>query len=80
MERVIVKVQLPLVGTPGAYGYCMIYDKERGIMEELPIPKGLYRQMWLGQGKFHMGKKQFFYARIEGHQVVLEEVAPWQDW
>lgn len=71
MKRYIVKVQLPLAGYMGDV---LIYNEDQSILEQFPIPKGLKKMM---NGE----KKQFFYAHTDKNKMlVLDEIAPWQDW
>ena len=71
MDRMIVKVQVPISGNmePKA----LIYNRDRTLELLHPITPELQRAMagWL---------KRFFYVRIVNEQLTLDGEAPWQNW
>lgn len=77
---VIVKVQYPISASDGNYSKILVYNEDRTIQQEMPEPVGLRRKMKQGKGALYDGKKNFFYARIEGPSIVIGHIAPWQDW
>lgn len=75
--RVIVKVQIPIVSTPGAEYDVMIYSKDHSIEYVQPMT----RQEYIALKKAMKNKpKAFFYACGTCEQLVVEEPAPWQTW
>jgi len=70
----IVKVQIPLAGSDAqAMGEALIYNEGRTIEALLPITDDLLEAM---DGE----PKAFFYAHMEGTNLLLDGPAPWQEW
>lgn len=75
-KEYIVKVQTPMMGwhkeetdTP-----ILIYNEDKTIVEEFPAPKGIKNMMG---GEL----KQYFYAHSDAKKrIVLDRLAPWQEW
>jgi len=69
-KKFIVKVQLAIMGDDDV----LIYNEDKTVMEQFPRPRGLKTMM---KGKI----KQFFYAYTDKNKMlVLDRLAPWQDW
>jgi hypothetical protein len=68
----IVKVQIPLA-TSGPISEALIYDESRTIEALLPVTDDLLEAM---DGQ----PKAFFYAHMEGTNLLIDGPAPWQEW
>ena len=66
-ERMIVKVQMPIVGDEA-----LVYNADRSV----------WVQQEAGSLVHKMGRslKRFFFADLVDGYLVVEEPAPWQEW
>ncbi len=72
MNKIIVKVQLPLISSekgPPAY----VYSKDKVFQCFVTVNEDLINIM-------DDEPKKFFYANIKNGTVNLLEEAPWQEW
>jgi len=71
-DKFIIKLQISLY--PPGKEQCLIYNKERTVYDQLPIPKGLINML---QGR----KKAYFWVtRSKNGTVTIVDGAPKQDW
>lgn len=72
MKREIFKVQLSLM-TGAPERQCLIYNKDRSVMVQGPADVEIELAM---QGCW----KLYFYGHVENEDVILEAIAPEQEW
>lgn len=71
-DRRIVKVQLSRVSSDGD-SYLLIYDQSQKWQWMGPAAEEIVAML---DGK----QKAFFWAELEGTEIVLDNPAPWQEW
>ena len=67
----IVKVQVPM--DTNMEPLALVYNKDRSLEWMLPIEDDLRKAM-------DGGYKQYWFAHLEDKVIILDRVAPWQDW
>lgn len=71
-DRRIVKVQLSRNSSDGK-SYVLIYDHGGDWQWMGPAPKEIVKLL-------DCKTKAFFWAELEGTEIVLDNTAPWQEW
>lgn len=71
-EPIIVKVQTSLF-TNNSKPMVLVYDEKQEIFYQGILPRDIKKKM---NGE----PKMFFYAHIKNKRIILDDVAPWQDW
>ena len=69
MKYIVVKVQTSIEPP----GQVLIYSEDKSIMYQGPIPEEIKKLMLCK-------RKEFFYAHIEGTNIVLGPLSKWQNW
>lgn len=70
----IVKVQWPIMHSPGLAPECMIYSENRFVMAMVPAEPSIRKAM---NGE----AKNFLHAVINDEgKLLLGYIAPWQEW
>ena len=67
----IVKIQRSITSSEGPS--MLIYNQDRSIMEQLPLPPEMER--WFGKRL-----KRYAEARIVSSQLIIDHEVPDQDW